>query len=53
MIMAEPPLGNRIKHIVCASLSCGKQQVEEKIRPVVFIVFFSGAKSRSAQRSPL
>jgi hypothetical protein len=37
----DPPLENRIKHIVCDDFSCGKQKAEEKIvSAVLSIVFF-------------
>jgi hypothetical protein len=39
VIVAEPPLGNRIKHIVCADLSRGKQDVEEKIFCCLYCLF--------------
>jgi uncharacterized membrane protein len=40
----EPPLGYPIKYIVCDGFSCGKQEVDEKIGPVLLNVFTSGAK---------
>jgi hypothetical protein len=51
---AEPPLGNRICHIVCCGFPCGKQEVEEKTVPAVLKVLFSGAKVTFGQKgSPL
>jgi hypothetical protein len=49
---AAPPLGNRIKHIICNGFSCGKQEVEETIVPAIFNIC-SGAKITIGQKATL
>jgi hypothetical protein len=51
--VVEPPLGNQISHTVCCAFSCGNQDVEEKIVPVMLSIFFRSPKSPLAEKLPL